>query len=160
MMRRCIHSILNVRSAKSYIPYQDLENKQMLAELLDQPDAFISHIQRYADSLTTQMVFGFRTVSKDEEHVKEMFQNFSTFNEVSSSITAGLLDVFPILRHLPDFMLPAKQRARQSHIKEKSFYLKGWMNTKQQIQDGTAKVSHQYARARAQGGHVEELFIC
>lgn len=149
MMRRCIHSILNVRSAKSYIPYQELENKQMLAELLTQPDAFIDHIQRYTDSLTTQMVFGYRSVSKDEEHVKEMFQNFSTFNEVCSSNTTGLLDVFPILRRLPDFMISTKQRARQSHVKEKNFYLKGWMRTKQQIKDGTAKVSHHYARARA-----------
>ncbi|ROV91859.1 hypothetical protein VMCG_09180 [Cytospora schulzeri] len=139
MMRRCVHSILNVRAAKAYIPYQELENKQMLAELLDQPDAFINHIQRYTDSLTTQMVFGFRAVSKDEEHVKEMFQNFSVFNEVCSSNTAGLLDVFPDLRHLPDFIVQTKKRARQSHIKEKSFYVRGWMQTKQQIKDGTAK---------------------
>ncbi|KUI65817.1 O-methylsterigmatocystin oxidoreductase [Cytospora mali] len=139
MMRRCIHSVLNIRTAKSYIPYQDLENKQMLAELLEQPDAFINHLQRYTDSLTTQMVFGFRTVDKDEEHVKEMFQNFSNFNEVFSSISAGLLDVFPILRHLPDFIFPSKERARQSHIREKKFYLNGWMKTKQQVRDGTAK---------------------
>lgn len=140
MMRRCIHGILNVRAAKAYIPYQELENKQMLAELLTQPDAFIDHIQRYADSLTTQMVFGFRTVSKDEEHVKQMFQNFSTFNQICSSITAGLLDVFPILRYLPDFMISTKKRARESHIQEKDFYVNGWMKTKQQIKDGNAKV--------------------
>ncbi|KUI60217.1 Fumitremorgin C synthase [Cytospora mali] len=150
MMRRCIHSILNIRTAKSYVPYQDLENKQMLAELLEQPDAFINHLQRYADSLTTQMVFGFRTVDKDEEHLKEMFQNFSVFNEVCSSITAGLLDVFPILRYLPDFMVPIKKRARQSHIREKNFYLNGWMKTKQQVKDGTAKPSFCVGLMKAQ----------
>lgn len=141
-MRRCIHSLLNVRAAKSYVPYQDLENKQMLAELLEQPDSFVDHIKRYTDSLTTQMVFGYRTVSKDEEHVKELFANFGAFNKICTSATAGLLDLFPILGHLPDTMLPIKQRARQSHIKEKAFYLDGWMRTKQQIKDGTAKVSH------------------
>lgn len=139
MMRRCIHTILNIRAAKSYIPYQELENKQMLAEFLTQPDDFVNHIQRYADSLTTQMVFGFRAVSKDDEHVKEMFQNFGTFNEICSSTAAGLLDVFPVLRYLPQFMTPTKKRARQSHIKEKNFYVNGWMKTKQQIKDGTAK---------------------
>lgn len=139
-MRRCIHSLLNIRAAQAYVPYQDLENKQMLAEILEQPNSFVDHIKRHTDSLTTQMVFGYRTVSKDEEHVKEMFQNFSTFNDLCSSASAALLDVFPILRHLPDTLYPIKKRARQSHIKEKAFYVNGWMKTKQQIKDGTAKV--------------------
>lgn len=53
-----IHSLLNITAAESYVPYQDLENKQMLAELLDRPDLFLESIRRYSNSLTTSIVFG------------------------------------------------------------------------------------------------------
>ncbi|KAF5597361.1 cytochrome P450 monooxygenase oxidoreductase [Fusarium pseudoanthophilum] len=32
--RKLVHSLLNVTTAKSYVPYQDLENKQMLYEMI------------------------------------------------------------------------------------------------------------------------------
>jgi len=32
-----MHSMLHVQAAKTYAPYQDLECKQMLVDLLDQP---------------------------------------------------------------------------------------------------------------------------
>ncbi|KAK7739653.1 hypothetical protein SLS53_005620 [Cytospora paraplurivora] len=138
-LRRCLHTILNIRAAKSYAPYQDLENKQMLAELLDQPEDFGDHIQRYADSLTTQMAFGFRAISKEDEHIKELFENMRAMSELTTTTAAALLDVFPIIRHLPSLIVPVKKRALQLHLKEKAFNLKGWMEIKQQIRDGTAK---------------------
>jgi hypothetical protein len=53
-----IHSLLNVSAARSYVPYQDLENKQMLYEMLGQPERFLENIRRYSNSLTTSIVFG------------------------------------------------------------------------------------------------------
>lgn len=53
-----IHALLNVTAAQSYVPYQDLENKQMLHEFLDQPSLFLESIRRYSNSLTTSIVFG------------------------------------------------------------------------------------------------------
>lgn len=74
MIRKMVHNILNIKAARSYVPYQDLENKQMLCDLLEKPDAFIDHIRRYANSLTTQMVFGFRTISTDDPKFKQLFE--------------------------------------------------------------------------------------
>lgn len=47
MIRKMIHSLLNVQAARTYVPYQDLENKQMLNDLLDTPDDFVYHMRRY-----------------------------------------------------------------------------------------------------------------
>lgn len=52
------HNLLNISAARSYVPYQMLENKQMLYGLLTQPEDFLLHIRRYSNSLTTSMVFG------------------------------------------------------------------------------------------------------
>ena len=73
MIRRMVHNILNIKAAKSYVPYQDLENKQMLLGLLEQPNSFVGHIRRYTNSLTTQMVFGFRTISINDPKLIQLF---------------------------------------------------------------------------------------
>ena len=45
----------------------------MLVGFLDQPSLFVDHIRRYTNSLTTQMVFGFRTTSIDDPKLKQLF---------------------------------------------------------------------------------------
>ena len=71
---KMVHNILNAKAAVTYVPYQDLENKNMLLGLLDEPDQFVKHLQRYAVSLTTQMVFGFRTSAIDDPKVAQLFE--------------------------------------------------------------------------------------
>ncbi|KAL1961759.1 hypothetical protein VTN77DRAFT_1085 [Rasamsonia byssochlamydoides] len=139
MIRKMLHNILNIKAAKSYVPYQDLENKQMLCGFLDQPDLFIDHIRRYTNSLTTQMVFGFRTISIDDPKLKQLFEGFEKFCEVTSTTTAALLDLFPVLKCLPDFMLPLRRYAKELHKHEKELYVGHWMNVKKAIKNGTAK---------------------
>ncbi|KAF2644245.1 cytochrome P450 [Massarina eburnea CBS 473.64] len=72
-VRRLAHGVLNVKVARSYVPYQDLENKIMLKGLVDSPHDFINHIRRYTTSLTTQMTFGYRTPTSDDPELVEMF---------------------------------------------------------------------------------------
>lgn len=72
-MRKMIHALLNVNAAKSYVrspphlhavltppkvPYQDLENKQMLNDLLDSPETLLEHLRRYSSSLVASIVYG------------------------------------------------------------------------------------------------------
>lgn len=73
MIRGTVHDHLNIRAAKSYIPYQDLENRQMLLGFLERPDRWDAHLRRYTNSLTTQMVFGFRTTDIDDAKMHQLF---------------------------------------------------------------------------------------
>lgn len=59
---------------------------------------------------------------------------------IIGSQAAALLDVFPVLRVLPDFLLPSRVQARKLHAVEKKLYLDHWLTAKRAIQDGTAKV--------------------
>ncbi|KUJ09662.1 cytochrome P450 [Mollisia scopiformis] len=139
MIRKMIHNILNIKAAKSYVPYQDLENKQMLLGLLEQPELFVGHIRRYTNSLTTQMVFGFRTISIDDPKLIQLFHGFEKFCEVTATTTAALLDLFPILKVLPDFMLPLRAYSKELHKRERELYVGHWMNVKEKIKTGVAK---------------------
>lgn len=73
MIRKIVHNNLNIRAARSYVPYQDLENKVMLKEMLENPDLFIDNIRRYSNSLSTQMLFGFRTIGIDDPKLKKLY---------------------------------------------------------------------------------------
>ena len=73
MIRKFLHSILSVSAARTYVPYQDLENKAMLLGMLENPDNFIENLRRYTASLTTQMTFGFRTTSIEDVRFRKTF---------------------------------------------------------------------------------------
>jgi hypothetical protein len=82
---------LNIKAARTYVPYQELENKAMLAGLLESPDLFIDHIRRYTNSLTTQMIFGFRTTSIDDPKLVQLFSVSVVLPKRSMSVTNLIL---------------------------------------------------------------------
>ena len=69
-----------------------------------------------------------------------MLQGFEKFCEVTFTTTAAVLDLFPILKQLPDVMLPLRRYAKELHKREKELYVGHWMNVKKAIKNGTAKV--------------------
>lgn len=139
MCRKLVHTLLNVASAKSYVPYQVLENKQMLYEILKQPENVLNAVRRYSNSLTTAMTFGWRTHSNDDPKMQQLFSGFEEFAVINQTGTAALIDFYPILRSLPDFLVPIRALARKLHTKEKELYRGHWLKAKESITNGTAK---------------------
>ncbi|GKT50816.1 cytochrome P450 monooxygenase yanC [Colletotrichum spaethianum] len=135
---RVVLMVLNISAAKGYVPYQDLESKQMLSGFLDEPHHFIDHIRRFTNSLTTQMVFGFRTASIHDEKLKKLYHCIEKWSEVVGSSAAALLDVYPILRSLGS-LLPGKRYAKGLHREERALYVGHWMDAKSRVLQGTAK---------------------
>ncbi|CAI4218398.1 unnamed protein product [Parascedosporium putredinis] len=135
--RKMIHGLLNVSAAKSYVPYQVLENKQMLHEFLVDPDHFLHHIRRYSNALTTTMVFGWRTPTYEDKKMKQLFDGFSEFADINQTGVAAILDSFPLLRSLPDFVVGLKKTAKKLHAREKDLYLSHWLKVKEEITGGT-----------------------
>ncbi|WQF79469.1 Putative cytochrome P450 [Colletotrichum destructivum] len=139
MARKMAHRVLNVSAARTYVPYQDLENKAMLLGFLESPGDFINHLRRYSASLTTQMTFGFRTTSIHNPDFKEAFDIFDRSSELIGSRMAGLLDLLPTLRRLPDFLLPIKKEGKEIHQREMSLFRRLFNQAKQGLRDGSAK---------------------
>ncbi|KAF2114283.1 cytochrome P450 [Lophiotrema nucula] len=133
MIRRTVHNHLNIRAAKSFVPYQDLENRQLLLGFLEHPERWDSHLRRYTNSLTTQMVFGFRTTNINDARMHQLFDGFAEFAEILESVPARMVDVFPWLRFLPEALLPVKRRARKLHVKESELYLSHWLTIKDKV---------------------------
>lgn len=133
-----IHGLLNVVTSKKYVPYQMLENKHMLYQLLTQPDGFLKHIRRYSNALTTTMIYGWRTPTYEDPKMKQLFDGFSEFAAINQTGTAAIVDFFPWLgRRLPDFLLPTQRKAKDLHKHEKALYRSHWLTAKREAQEGT-----------------------
>jgi len=129
-----------MRAAITYVPYQDLENKQMLCDLLDTPGDYAHHVRRYSNSLTTQMVFGFRTSEHTDPKLRQLFESFGKWGELAQGASSQLLDLFPLLRSLPPFLRPNYRYAQALHREEMKLYFGHWMSTKEKLKNGTGKV--------------------
>ncbi|KAH9861055.1 hypothetical protein IAQ61_010791 [Plenodomus lingam] len=163
MIRKIVHNNLNIKAAKTYVPYQDLENKAMLMGLLETPELFIDHINRYSNSLTTQMIFGFRTTSIHDPKLKQLYSGVAAFSEIIGTQTAAVLDLFPIFRSLPDILLPLRRYAKELHRKESELYIGHWLRIKQAIKNGKARpcfcvdllrAQDEYGFSDAQAGYI------
>lgn len=140
-MHKMVHNIFNMRAAITYVPYQDLENKQMLRDLLDSPNDFVNHIRRYSNSLTTQMVFGFRTTSNADPKLRQLFDCFEKWGALAAGASSQLSDLYPILRRLPPVLRPNYRYAEDFHKKEMELYFGHWMETKKGLENGSGTVS-------------------
>jgi cytochrome P450 len=149
------HALLNVNVAKTYVPYQLLENKQMLHEMLVSPKRCLQNIRRYSNALTTTMVFGWRTPTYDDDKMVQLFEGFSEFVQINQTGTAALLDSFPLLRKLPDWILPLQARAKESFRKERELYVGHWLTAKEAVKAGTIRPCFCVGMAQAQ---LEEGF--
>ncbi|KAI0200232.1 cytochrome P450 [Astrocystis sublimbata] len=136
--RRIAHVHLSEKASRVYIPYQDLEIKAMLAGFLDQPMLFRDHLKRYTASLATMSVFGFRTVREDDPTSRSLFDSFDKFSEISFSLSAMFLDMFPVLRCLPDALIPAKRNARHLYDRERREFMDLYLAMKTKTCQGSA----------------------
>lgn len=62
-------------------------------------------------------------------------QGFEQF-AVASQVSASMLDYFPALRVLPDFMNPSKKRGKELHKEEIALYKDYMLKVKQRIDKG------------------------
>ncbi|KAI0197905.1 cytochrome P450 [Astrocystis sublimbata] len=138
-VRRFVQAMLGLAAARTYVPYQDLENKAMLLAFLEKPNDFIDHLRRYTASLTTQMTFGYRIRSIQDSNFKEAFDIFDRSSELIGSRTAALVDLVPILRSLPAWLLPIKAEGKRIHERERRLFLRNYHSMKRDVKNGTAK---------------------
>ena len=72
--RKMIHHLLNIKTAVNYIPFQELELRQMLADLVKRPGKYHDHVRRYSTSLVTSITFGWRSLAFSNPEVKQIYE--------------------------------------------------------------------------------------
>ena len=120
--RKLYHQFLNINKAGRYIPYQDLETKQLIRDLLENPVGFEELITRSTLSIATSMAYGFRVLDRTSPVMQELLKNTHGFFVMVNS--SKLLDWYPQLRPvvkwMPSFLYPMARKAKQVFYRERA----------------------------------------
>ncbi|KAK5560797.1 hypothetical protein LTR46_001105 [Exophiala xenobiotica] len=85
------------------------------------------------------MVYGRRTPQLEDPLMKEILHGVEEFGEIASSFQAALLDCYPVLRWLPDFVVSRKAQARRLYRRVSSNYVKLYNGIKSDMEVGKAR---------------------
>ncbi|KAI4743352.1 cytochrome P450 [Aureobasidium sp. EXF-12298] len=149
-LRKVTHSLLSIKAAKNYDPYQEMERKQMLDEILINPNDVFSSLQRYTTSLTATLLYGWRSSSTADPRLHKLDNELAALQAALGTTAAALLDAFPIMRFLPDALLPVKDRVHRALQMGHDVHMENWYAVKENIKSGTLGHCMSIGLARAQ----------
>jgi hypothetical protein len=100
-MRKVSNEKFNTGTAKGFYETQIKEAVLQACDLLADPAQWNRNFRRTAASVSLSVVYGYPTLTSEEDQVVLVINNFTTrlFNAVNMG--AHLVEFFPWLRHLP-----------------------------------------------------------
>ncbi|KAF5026974.1 hypothetical protein F66182_1004 [Fusarium sp. NRRL 66182] len=137
--RKMYHVRLNVKSADRYLPYQEFDSLQLINDLAVNPKSWVHHVQRYTASVSTALLYGWRTPTTNTGYVKDLLE---WVNVTSEAANFQLVDFYSFLRpfynFLPYWALSSKMRLHKLQKLEDDVFTRLLNRAKDKIQDGTA----------------------
>ena len=136
-----MHHLCMPSAAASYEPVQILEATLLLQALLERPQAYETHFERYSSGLIFRLAFG-KTL-EDAEAEKGGRQSLTqrilkvthTLEKVASP-GAYLVDTFPALMWIPDWLAPWKSELKRLHKEELTLFRELLYDVKMEMESG------------------------
>ncbi|KAF8531834.1 cytochrome P450 [Gautieria morchelliformis] len=142
--RAVFTQMLQPRSLGAYEAMQTLESMRFLHDMLLRPEEWARNCKRFSASLVFQLSYG-RRLGDDDADLNGVI---SILENVLRETYPGthLVDTFPILDKLPDFLSPWRARARQNHALEMKLYSRLVLEVKKRMDDGATNLECLAAR--------------
>ncbi|KZT69384.1 cytochrome P450 [Daedalea quercina L-15889] len=103
--RRWLHESFYDKSALDMAqPTQLREAKVLLQCLLDNPECYSEHLNRFTRSIMLETIYGHTVTSRDDKYMQIADRALKGTNDVAAAGT-NIVDALPILRHVPSWML-------------------------------------------------------
>ncbi|KAJ6566138.1 cytochrome P450, partial [Mycena capillaripes] len=118
--RAAFHQMLQPRVVGGYEEMQYTESLRLLVDLVTMPIDFYNHFLRFPASLMFTLSYGQRL----NDDGKDLADGSEFFRAFVGDISPGshLVDIFPILNRLPDFLSPWRAKAKKTHQREVEVY--------------------------------------
>jgi cytochrome P450 len=138
-VRKISHALLNITKTTEYQPVQDLESKQLLFDLVHDPERFYDHNRRYSASVILSVTYGHRIGTWDNPLAKSVYAVVNNMQNYAAP-GAWMVDTFPSIQNLPQiFFGNWRSFGKKCHEHDAPIYLRLWGDLKKEVQDGTAK---------------------
>lgn len=138
VVRKITHALLNSTIATSYQPIQDLESKQLLYDMMKEPEHFYDHNRRYSASVIITATYGHRIDSWDHPLATKIYSVINNL-QLFTQPGAWLVDTLPPLRHFPEWMFGGwKSFGKRCFDHDSKVYLSLWEGLKSETNSGKA----------------------
>ncbi|EOD43983.1 putative cytochrome p450 protein [Neofusicoccum parvum UCRNP2] len=123
------HAVLNVGASRQYRPLQELEAKQLLADVARDGKGWRAHVERYAASLAMTLMNGQRITASRDPVADEIIADLAEF--MAHYNATAWLDKLPGFWSLPEWAVPARRTAARIAANHRALILRHWDATKQ-----------------------------
>ncbi|KAK0458977.1 cytochrome P450 [Desarmillaria tabescens] len=132
--RTAFHQMLQPRVVGAYESMQEFESLRLLHDIVNKPTEAFRHSQRFAAALVFTLSYGKRLGDNDSDldSVIAVIQGFVR----DTYPGAHLVDTFPALDLLPDFLAPWRAKARAKHEFEMKLYNRLVLEVKDRMESG------------------------
>ncbi|KAL2831970.1 cytochrome P450 [Aspergillus pseudoustus] len=136
--RKLMHQL-----TRSYQPVQDYKLKKLLVSILERPSEYDRWFEQYASGVVFRIGFG-KWVETGEEIKRIMKVNHNL--ERLASPGSYLVDSFPVLGLLPEFLAPFKKEGQRLHEEEIGLFRELQDDARREIQSGVKSHSQSFTR--------------
>ncbi|KAG2069084.1 cytochrome P450 [Suillus decipiens] len=103
LCRRLFHQTFRPDSALKFRPLQIRHAREMIVNLIDDPENYYSHFATFSSSVAMSVTYGYQTVPRDDPLVRTAENALAMGFKVMTPERATLLKMFPFLLRLPDW---------------------------------------------------------
>ncbi|KAJ5807982.1 hypothetical protein N7474_009251 [Penicillium riverlandense] len=135
-LRKCAQGLFVPRGLASVHPIQQAEATQTAYDILREPGRYYEHIQRYTTAVILASVYGQRGETFDSPNVQALYDVQNRFTALLEPGAAPPVDGITFLQHVPEFMAPWKQRAKQVRRDQREIYFRLYNATKERMARG------------------------
>ena len=143
--RKTIHSTVGTSSAvDEFRPLFELEVRRFLVRLLDNPDNLVQLIRTQAGSIILEMSYGYHIERTARDPLVDLADNALAQFSAACVPGAFLVDTFPFLKYIPDWIpgTSFKRTARHWKATVTATVDKPYAFVQRQMQAGTAQPSY------------------
>lgn len=119
--RKFTHNVTMPTVAATYIPIQEEEALRVVHDLLQDHSKYEMLFERYAASLIMRLNYGITLRTGQEPELKRIVQVNHQLERVASP-GVYLVDTFPWLMRLPDWLAPFKREGKRLHAEEYNLF--------------------------------------
>jgi len=123
-LRKITHHGVGTQQVRNYREVQNNESKQIPWEIMNDPAEYVNHFERYAASVVSVIGFGRRLQTFKDPLIPEVIymMHLAAALNVPGKSFPMILETFPILARLPEFMAPWLRGSKGRQQGQKFFY--------------------------------------
>ncbi|KKY14273.1 putative cytochrome p450 [Diplodia seriata] len=137
-LRAIVHKLLTPKSSDTFKPSQEFEAKQLLQDILQEPENTYDHCRRYTTSVVMTSTYGRRIPKFDCEDTREIYGLLKDFTENMPPTNSFLPDLVPPLVKLPTCLQWWRKPALAMQKRQTAIWTKYWRTLRQKMETNTA----------------------